>query len=69
MQIDIPTEKAVIHEALYILMNNMEPLKIALSVAACKLGEGDYLKIKDQLFVNETVDSLYAKIQTFEASK
>ena len=29
--------------------------------AACKLGEGDYLQLKDKLFGEETADSLYEK--------
>lgn len=66
MQIDTPTEKAIIQEALQVLMEHLEPLKIARFIVACKLGEGDYIKTKDQLFANETVDSLYAKIQAFE---
>lgn len=69
MQINVPTEKAIIQEALQVLIEHMEPLKVARFIAACKLGEGDYLKTKDTLFANETVDSLYAKIQAFEAAK
>ncbi|MGC1306889.1 MAG: hypothetical protein WA885_06645 [Phormidesmis sp.] len=65
MQIDIPAEQAVIQEALHVLMAHMEPVKVARFITACKLGEGDYLKAKDQLFANETVDSLYAEIQAF----
>jgi hypothetical protein len=33
------------------------------------LCEGDYLKTKDNLFDNETVNSLYEKIQVFEAAQ
>jgi hypothetical protein len=68
MQINIPTEQAIIQEALQVLMAHMEPLKVARFIAACKLGEGDYLKTKDQLFADETVNSLYDKIQAFETS-
>ncbi|MEM7769230.1 MAG: hypothetical protein AAF327_01815 [Cyanobacteria bacterium P01_A01_bin.37] len=66
MQIEIPTEQSVIQEALQVLMTHMEPLKVARFIVACKLGEGDYLKMKDQLFAGETVNSLYDKIQAFE---
>ena len=61
--------KAIIQAALQVLMKHMEPLKFARFVAACNLGEGDYLKTKDNLFTNETVDSLYAQIQAFEAAQ
>jgi hypothetical protein len=63
------SNKAIIPYALQVLIGHMEPLKVARFVAACKLGEGDYLKTKDTLFANETVNSLYEKIQTFEAAK
>lgn len=69
MKVNRLTEKQVVQEALEILQNHMEPLKFARFVAACNLGEGDYLKTKDQLFAGETVDSLYEKIQAFEAAK
>jgi hypothetical protein len=61
-----PAEKAIIRVALQVLMEHLEPLKVTRFIVACKLGEGDYIKTKDQLFDNETVDSLYAKIQAFD---
>lgn len=61
--------KAIIQAALQVLIKYMEPLKLARFVAACNLGEGDYLKTKDNLFANETVDSLYEQIQAFEAAQ
>ncbi len=69
MKVNLPSEQRVIQEALQILMKHMEPLKVARFVAACNLGEGDYLKTKEQLFEGETVDSLYEKIQAFEATQ
>ncbi|MEB3341752.1 hypothetical protein [Okeania sp.] len=35
----------------------------------CKLGNGDYLNLKDKLFAGETVDSLYQKIKVFHLEK
>lgn len=69
MKIKRQTEKQVIQQALNILSNHLEPSNYARFVAACQLGEGDYLKTKDQLFTPETVDSLYEKIQVFETAK
>ena len=37
--------------------------------AACNLGGGDYLKLKDELFAQETVASLYSKILEFQKSQ
>ncbi|MFB2878280.1 hypothetical protein [Floridanema aerugineum] len=69
MKVNLPTEKQVIQEALEILLTHMEPLKLARFIVACNLGEGDYLKTKDQVFAGETVDRLYEQIQAFEAGK
>lgn len=69
MKINRPSEKQVINQALDILLSHLDPSTFARFVAACQLGEGDYLKTKEQLFNQETVDSLYEKIQTFETAK
>lgn len=69
MRVNMPGDQQIIQEALQILLEHMEPLKVAHFVAACNLGEGNYLKIKDQLFEGETVDSLYEKVQAFEAAQ
>ena len=69
MQIDVPSDRAIIQEALQVLIANMSPSKVARFAAICKLGSGDYLQTKDELFADETVDSLYDKIQAFEAEK
>jgi hypothetical protein len=64
MKASLPSERQVIQEAL-----QMQPVKLARFVAACNLGEGNYLSSKDRLFKGETVDSLYAKIQSAETVK
>ncbi|NEQ40629.1 MAG: hypothetical protein F6K40_32150 [Okeania sp. SIO3I5] len=62
-------EKEVIQEALLILKEHLEPLKFFQFVAACNLGTGDYLDFKDQLFEDETHESLYQKILEFRKAK
>lgn len=69
MKINRQTEKQVIQEALNILSTHLKPSNYARFIAACQLGEGDYLNTKEQLFTDETVDSLYEKIQAFETAK
>jgi hypothetical protein len=59
----------VIQEALSILIKHMEPQKFAQFVVACRLDKGDYIEIKEQLFKDETIDSLYEKIKIFEEEK
>ncbi|MEH1906114.1 MAG: hypothetical protein V7L05_29290 [Nostoc sp.] len=45
---------------------HLEPSKVIKFWAACKLGKGDYLQVKEKLFAQETVASLYAKIKEYQ---
>ena len=47
----------------------MERSKVAWFWAACNLGRGDYLKLQDELFAQESVASLYSKVLEFQKSK
>lgn len=66
--IQVKSERQILQEGLQILLSNMEPSKVARFWAACNLGNGDYLKLKDELFAQESVDSLYSKILEFQSS-
>lgn len=66
LQIQVQKEHEILQEGLQILLQHWEPEKVARFWAACGLGEGDYLQIKDRLFEGETVASLYAKIKAFQ---
>jgi hypothetical protein len=69
MKIKVISEQQVLQEAIQVLMTHLEPSKALRFWAACKLGEGDYLKLKEQLFEKETVASLYEKIKTYQDSQ
>jgi hypothetical protein len=69
MTIKVIDEQQVLQEAMQVLMIHLEPSKVMKFWAACKLGQGDYIKLKDQMFENETVASLYEKIKVFQDSK
>jgi hypothetical protein len=60
--IQVNSEQQVLQEGFQVLLSNMEPSKVARFWAACNMGGGDYLKLKDELFAQESVESLYAKI-------
>jgi hypothetical protein len=62
MKIKVPSEQQILQEALQVLLANLEPSKVMRVWAACQLGEGDYLKLKERLFEGENVASLYEKI-------
>jgi hypothetical protein len=58
-----------LQEGLHILLSNMEPSQVARFWAACSVGSGDYLKLKDELFAQESVASLYTKVEEFQQLK
>ncbi|BAY86630.1 hypothetical protein NIES267_61410 [Calothrix parasitica NIES-267] len=67
--IQIKNEQQILQKGLQVLLSNMEPSEVARFWAACNLGSGDYLKLKDELFNKESVDSLYSKVLEFQKSK
>ncbi|HBK23930.1 MAG TPA: hypothetical protein DDZ60_15975 [Planktothrix sp. UBA10369] len=67
--IQVKSEQQVLQEGLHILLHNMEASAFARFWIACNLGKGDYLKLKDELFAQESVASLYSKILEFQVSK
>jgi len=67
--IQVKSEQQVLQEGVHILLCNMEPSTFARFWVACNLGKGDYLKLKDELFAQESVASLYSKILEFQASR
>ena len=66
--IQVKSEQQILQEGFQVLLSNMEPSAVARFWAACNLGKGDYLKLKDELFAQESVASLYAKVTKFQAS-
>lgn len=66
--INMKSEQQILQEGLEILFAHMEPSEVARFWAACNLRGSDYLKLKDELFAEESVDSLYAKILDFQSS-
>ncbi len=67
--IRVKNDQQVLQEGLQVLLANMEPSKVARFCAACNLGSGDYLKLKDELFEREFVASLYSKVLEIQKSK
>jgi hypothetical protein len=67
--VQVKNEQQILQEGLQILLANMEPSTFARFWAACNLGKGNYLQLKDELFAEESVASLYSKIATFQESQ
>ncbi|MEJ6479975.1 hypothetical protein N0Y54_01050 [Nostoc punctiforme UO1] len=66
MTIKVINEQQNLQEVMQVLFTHLEPSKVMKFLAACKLGEGDYLQLKEKLFAQENVDSLYEKIQAYQ---
>lgn len=56
-------------EAADILMRNMSPSKLVRFWAAWQMGEGDYLRWREEVFGHLSVSQLYKEIQAFQASE
>ncbi len=66
MSVHVLSERQINLEAVQVLMQHMSPSKATRFWASWQVGEGDYLMIREQLFQNETVDSLYEQIKKFQ---
>ena len=60
------SERQIVLEAAQVLIQHMSPSKATRFWASWQIGEGDYLAIREQLFQNETVSSLYKEIKKFQ---
>ncbi len=59
MSITVQNESATTAEAVEVLMERMPASKIARLLSSWQIGQGDYLKLRDELFSGETVATLY----------
>lgn len=66
MAINVISEQEILREATEILLERMGPAKVARLWAMWQLGRGDYGAIREELFAEETVQTLYEKIQVYQ---
>ena len=64
MSLIVQSESATIAEAIEVLIERLPASKVARLLSSWQLGQGDYLKVRDELFAGESVDSLYKKANT-----
>jgi len=69
MKIHLNNDQKIMEEAFMILSEKLEPSKLSRFWTICQLGSGDYCQIKEKLFTEETVDSLYDKIKAEETNQ
>jgi hypothetical protein len=59
-------DQEVIHEAMTVLLDHLQPAQVAKFLAARPISGADYLALREQIFAGETVQSLSQKIHAFE---
>ena len=66
MAVKVMTDQEIIKEATEVLIERLGPGKMARFWAAWRVGAGDYMAIRDQLFAGESVQTLYEKVQAYQ---
>ncbi len=69
MTITVLREQDVVREAFDVLWQNLSPSKVVRLWAAWQMGEGNYLAWRDELFTEETVATLYEKVQAYQIAQ
>jgi len=69
MTVRVQSEQEVLREVAEVLLEHLSPAKVARFWAALPVGTGDYLTIREQLFADETVATLFEKIQAYQAKE
>lgn len=64
MKVNLTHNDQSIQKALLILFNQLETAKFLDIISTLNLGsQGDYVKLKDELFKNDTIDSIYEEMR------
>ncbi len=69
MSVKVQNESATTAEAVEVLMERLPASKVARLLSSWQIGQGDYLKLRDELFPGETVDGLFEKAKAPHGSK
>jgi hypothetical protein len=60
----VSNDQEILREAEEVLYKHLGPSKATRFWISVAKGSGDYLKLKEELFQGETVDTLYESIKT-----
>jgi hypothetical protein len=66
MTVKVMSEQEVLQEVVGVLLEHLGAAKVARFWAAWPVGRGNYLAIREQLFVEETVATLFEKVQAYQ---
>ncbi len=64
--IKVPSEQEIWREAFHILNVQMGPAKAMRLISAMRIGGGDYLSLRDELFSGESARALLEKARDYE---
>jgi hypothetical protein len=67
--VKVQNESATTAEAVEVLMERLPASKVARLLSSWQIGQGDYLKLREELFAGATVDSLLDKAKTANSGK
>ena len=66
MTMKLVSSQQVHQEAMEILFTHLSPSKMARLLASWQRDDSDYVKMKDKLFTEETVDRVYRQAKELE---
>ena len=66
MSVKVVSEQEVLQEAAEVLVKHLSPAKVARFWTVWQLGGGNYLATREQLFAEETVATLFKKVQAYQ---
>ena len=69
MSVTVQNESATTAEAVEVLMERLPASKVVRLLSSWQIGQGDYLKLRDEFFAGETVDSLFDKAKAANGGK
>jgi hypothetical protein len=69
MGVKVLSEQEVVEEAAELLLERLSPAKVVRFLAAWQIGRGNYAAIRERLFADETVQTLYDKVRAYQGSK
>ena len=69
MTVNVSSDMEIRGEAWDVLLRHMSPSKLARFWAGREMGRGDYLRWRDEAFAGQTVDELYAAIESFQSAE
>lgn len=69
MSVTVQNESATTAEAVEVLMERLPASKVVRLLSSWQIGQGDYLKLREELFAGETVDSVFDKAKTADGNK